>query len=414
MSPDAPEKQSKYDRLRHAVQNPFSLRLQVARVGQDHVIEHVDPHQHAGRHQPLASAPRHPRSARGSPDGMVVEQDDRRGAGAGRLAEDLARVDDARVERPDRHDRSSGARGASCRAARRRTARPAGCRTAAAGARPPIARRRDLRRARGRAASDRAAAQLHRRDDLRGPRRADPGTCDRSSNRARAQPLEAADRRQHGVGEIQRARARPAVAQHDGQQLVVARAPSHRGAGAFRAADRAGATVFIVHHPCYTSGPMRRACRPACAPCSSAPRCSEPPQKEIDRAQGAIDAARAAGAEQYAADRVRRRDDGAPAGARGGRSARLPPGAARARSTPASARRTRPGRRPTARPAPAARPRPRSTPQPAAVQQLETKLKTLPASQTPDPDVKAAQDVTADARRRAAKSARVCVGRPVW
>lgn len=30
--------------------------------------------------------------------------------------------------------------------------------------------------------------------------------------------------------------------------------------------------------------------------------CSEPPQKEIDRAQGAIDAARAAGAEQYAGD----------------------------------------------------------------------------------------------------------------
>jgi hypothetical protein len=30
--------------------------------------------------------------------------------------------------------------------------------------------------------------------------------------------------------------------------------------------------------------------------------CSEPPQKEIDRAQGAIDAARAAGAERYAGD----------------------------------------------------------------------------------------------------------------
>lgn len=30
--------------------------------------------------------------------------------------------------------------------------------------------------------------------------------------------------------------------------------------------------------------------------------CSEPPQKEIDRAQGAIDAARAAGADQYARD----------------------------------------------------------------------------------------------------------------
>lgn len=30
--------------------------------------------------------------------------------------------------------------------------------------------------------------------------------------------------------------------------------------------------------------------------------CSEPPQKELDRAQGAIDAARAAGAEQYASE----------------------------------------------------------------------------------------------------------------
>ena len=33
--------------------------------------------------------------------------------------------------------------------------------------------------------------------------------------------------------------------------------------------------------------------------------CSEPPQKEIDRAQGAIDAARAAGAPQYAAETFR-------------------------------------------------------------------------------------------------------------
>jgi len=32
--------------------------------------------------------------------------------------------------------------------------------------------------------------------------------------------------------------------------------------------------------------------------------CSEPPQKEIDRAQGAIDAARAAGADQYAAAEI--------------------------------------------------------------------------------------------------------------
>ncbi len=45
---------------------------------------------------------------------------------------------------------------------------------------------------------------------------------------------------------------------------------------------------------------MRRVCALLCC-LLFATRCSEPPQKEIDRAQGAIDTARAAGAEQYAA-----------------------------------------------------------------------------------------------------------------
>ena len=44
---------------------------------------------------------------------------------------------------------------------------------------------------------------------------------------------------------------------------------------------------------------MRRAAALLCAAFVCA-GCSEPPQKEIDRAQGAIDTARAAGAEQYA------------------------------------------------------------------------------------------------------------------
>ena len=59
--------------------------------------------------------------------------------------------------------------------------------------------------------------------------------------------------------------------------------------------------AFIVHHPCYTAGRCAASLLRS-ARCSSSPRCSEPPQKEIDRAQGAIDAARAAGAEQYAAE----------------------------------------------------------------------------------------------------------------
>jgi len=46
---------------------------------------------------------------------------------------------------------------------------------------------------------------------------------------------------------------------------------------------------------------MRRAVVVICTLLLSA-ACSEPPQKEIDRAQGAIDAARAAGAEQYASE----------------------------------------------------------------------------------------------------------------
>jgi hypothetical protein len=58
---------------------------------------------------------------------------------------------------------------------------------------------------------------------------------------------------------------------------------------------------FIVHHPCYTFGPMlRRIVLLLSLVCCAA--CSEPPQKEIDRAQGALDAARAAGADQYATD----------------------------------------------------------------------------------------------------------------
>jgi hypothetical protein len=46
---------------------------------------------------------------------------------------------------------------------------------------------------------------------------------------------------------------------------------------------------------------MRRAAVAICLTLLSS-ACSEPPQKEIDRAQGAIDAARAAGAAQYAAE----------------------------------------------------------------------------------------------------------------
>ena len=96
-----------------------------------------------------------------------------------------------------------------------------------------------------------------------------------------------------------------------------------------------GATAFIVHHPCYTA---RRCCSTARALRASARRllacalllcaaCSEPPQKEIDRAQGAIDAARAAGADQYAPDDFQRGHERAASGPSGRRATRLPSGA---------------------------------------------------------------------------------------
>ena len=47
---------------------------------------------------------------------------------------------------------------------------------------------------------------------------------------------------------------------------------------------------------------MRRVVAAAITALLLSAACSEPPQKEIDRAQGAIDAARAAGAQQYAAE----------------------------------------------------------------------------------------------------------------
>ncbi len=76
--------------------------------------------------------------------------------------------------------------------------------------------------------------------------------------------------------------------------------------------------------------------------------CAEPPTREISQAQGALDAARAAGAEAYAQDRVPGRRRRPQEGARRRRRARLPPGPElRARRARAGAdRRARSGRGP--------------------------------------------------------------------
>ena len=131
--------------------------------------------------------------------------------------------------------------------------------------------------------------------------------------------------------------------------------------------------------------------------------CSEPPQKEIDRAQGAVDTARAAGAEQYASaefaeattalqqahDAVTQRDyrlalsRALDASQRAQESARLAAdGQARARS---DAEITVHGME-------------------TALQQLETKLRVATTARTPEPELKSARQALINGQRTLQKA----------
>jgi hypothetical protein len=131
--------------------------------------------------------------------------------------------------------------------------------------------------------------------------------------------------------------------------------------------------------------------------------CSEPPQKEIDRAQGAVDTARAAGAEQYAQaafadavtalqqahDAVSQRDyrlalsRALDASQRAQESARLAAdGQAKARSDAEIAAHATD----------------------TALQQLETKLKVATAARTPESELKAARQALTDGQRAVQKA----------
>ena len=140
--------------------------------------------------------------------------------------------------------------------------------------------------------------------------------------------------------------------------------------------------------------------------------CSEPPQKEIDRAQGAVDTARAAGAEQYAAaefaeattalqqahDAVTQRDyrlaltRALDASQRAQESARLAAdGQARARSDAEVAVHG----------------------METALQQLETKLKVATTARTPEPELKSARQALINGQAHPAKGALGAGGRKI-
>ena len=116
-------------------EQPLLAHAAVARVRKDHVVDDVDPHQDARRRPAAASAPRHPGSAPDRPtDGCGTARSPRRRRSPPRGRSRAGGRCSRRACRPSRP--SSGARGAWCRAARRRTARPPGCRIAAAASRP--------------------------------------------------------------------------------------------------------------------------------------------------------------------------------------------------------------------------------------------------------------------------------------
>ena len=194
-------------------------KAEVLHVREDHVIEHVDPHQDPGGRPAARSAARRRRSA---PDRLRGDCETppprprrpRRPRGTPRADARRSR----RACRPTAPRRA--APDASCRATARRTARPGGCRTAAAG----TPRRRAAfatAPAPPRSASTIAApARSPRAPAPPAPRRsrARAATPRRAPAPAPADPPCGQDR----VGQVQRTRLRPALPEHDGQQLVVA------------------------------------------------------------------------------------------------------------------------------------------------------------------------------------------------
>ena len=110
--------------------------------------------------------------------------------------------------------------------------------------------------------------------------------------------MQAAGTLEQPVGQLERVGVARAAAEHERQQFVVAES---RRAEPFQLFARAIVRRDVFHQ--YTRfGMLRRssralACLAAALLCLA---CAEPPNKEMDQAQGAIDAARAAGADRYA------------------------------------------------------------------------------------------------------------------
>ncbi len=259
------------------------------------MIHDVDPHQRAGRHQP-----RRQRDVvfawRRVAGRMVVEQHDRGRAADDSLAVDGAGIRVACIEGPDRHQ--PGADDAMARVEQQHAEAlhlpRAELRHQVRGG---VARMDDLRPELG-AADERSAPQLDRRHHLRPFRRTQSDDAPEVLPPHAGQPMHAAGGLEERVCDVERAPPARPMTDHNRDQLVVA----ERG--------RSDTVEFfarpIVRRKRFhriIETPMLRATLPiAVIAIAATIGCSEPPNKEMHQAQGAIDAARAAGAEQYARD----------------------------------------------------------------------------------------------------------------
>ena len=220
------------------------------------MVEHGDPHQLPRPHQ--ASRQRHVVVAgRRIAGRMVVKQDDRRRP-APAASRNTSRGWTMLASSVPTDSRSIAARDASCRAGRRRSARPGGCRTAAPAA--PRHRERSTICGRSRAAAhERAPARFDCGDQLRGARaRRCPARWRRSSESTLARAREG---RRPTRARRWRVRARRRAARRARGRSRAARcrrAPPAPTRSSFSRGRSCGATDFIVHHTCYTSRAMRR------------------------------------------------------------------------------------------------------------------------------------------------------------
>ena len=272
------------------------------------MVEHIDAHDHAGRDQPIGEPPVFAARFRIA-GGVIVEEHDGGGPSRRGFPEDFPWMHDARVECADR--KHCGPHDSMLRIEQHDSE--------LLDSTIPVldheefghgARARHLQTL-ATAARDHAAAQFDGREHLRGACAADSSNVNEILQSRARESFRAADGGQQRVGEIEGARSGLSLTKHDRDEFVVAK----RG----RAKPRKLLTRTIVRRnglhrtpSLLYCRPMRRLVRlrrarrmlatapPLCCLLLFCAACSEPPQKEIDRAQGAIDAARAAGADQYA------------------------------------------------------------------------------------------------------------------